>query len=265
VRKRGTTAVGLAGSGRGSAPAVGDKEEAKTHRKVFSRRDGFDGNNALIARAQAGGADGKAAMDELVGLNMGLIYSCTRRAVGERVRSRGEVDEFISVGVMAFMRAVLRIDLSRQTRLSTYAKVVIERDVRGAMLEDLTVRVPDHRARWRDYERLEAARMISRRTVSLGAVVRGTDSVRMGDAIGHDGGKAQEEMFEELHRREAAGLVRGRMHERLDARERTVVQMRMRGSTLEDVRAEVGVSKERVRQMQEKALRVLREGGERNA
>lgn len=259
-------AIGSAGSGRGGAPAIGGTETAKTHRRAFVQRDGFEANNDLVARAQKGGADGKAAMDELVRLNMGLIYKCTRRAVGPRVRSRGEVEEFISVGVMAFMRAVSRFDLSRGTRLSTYATMAIIRDVRGASLEDLTVKVPDVRGRVRDRERLTAAREISRQTVSLGSALRGTKSLVVADAFGDDRGKAQGEMFDELHRREAAGLVRARMHEHLDARERLVVQMRMRGRTLEEVGEVLGVCKERVRQMYKGSLRVLRaEMGEGSA
>jgi RNA polymerase primary sigma factor/RNA polymerase sigma factor len=172
-----------------------------------------------------------ATKNQIVRANLRLVVSIAKRHVGPTQN----FFELVSDGNMSLMRAVEKFDFSRGNKFSTYAS--------WAIMKNFARTIPDEHRR-RERFRTSQAEMFST-----------TEDVRS-DAIELESTQIQRESQIE------------KILERLDDREQKIIIRRFglrRGQeplTLKQVGAELGVTKERIRQIEARALNKLRKAAE---
>lgn len=228
---------------------------------------------------------GQLAHQQLVQSNLRLVVSLARRYVG---RGMGLLD-LIQEGNLGLIRAVERFDYRRGFKFSTYATWWIRQAISRAIADQgRTIRMPVHvldavnkltRAQ-RDLtqtlgraptiEELAADQEIEvERVVELSRIAMDTVSLEM--PVGEDDGGTLGDLVEDVDSErppEAASFASlqdelAEALEGLSSREREVLIMRFgladgRMRTLEEVGAHFKVTRERVRQLETKALAKLR-------
>lgn len=242
----------------------------------------------LAARVQAGDDE---ARERMIRSNLRLVVKIARDFEGLGM----PLLDLINEGNMGLMRAVERFDPAKGAKLSTYAAWWIRQAVKRALAnQGRTIRLPVHlvdvvakirRCVARLTEELgrepsdgEVGEMVglssrrvaellnaSCRTASLDAPIVGTeDSTPLSEVI------CDEEMstsYEQLEEKTTHAMIREFVGQ-LDRREAMIIRHRFgldgsRERTLEEVGAHFGVTRERVRQIQNTALRKLRKLVER--
>jgi RNA polymerase primary sigma factor len=164
--------------------------------------------------------------DRIVQGNLRLVISVVKKFVD----ANNSLDDLLSEGTMSLLRAVEKFDYARGFRFSTYATYAIRRNLYRFVV-----------ARRQDRTRFEAR----------GADFADTSS---DDAVG----RITEERWHELHRRLSTIL------RRLDPREQMVISARFGlgdqadVETLQSLADRMGVCKERVRQLEKRAMMKLR-------
>jgi RNA polymerase primary sigma factor/RNA polymerase sigma factor len=165
--------------------------------------------------------------NQIIRANLRLVVSIAKRHVGPK----DNFFELVSDGNMSLMRAVEKFDYSRGNKFSTYAS--------WAIMKNFARTIPDeHRQR-------------DRFRTSLGEMFAATEDAR------------SSEVAQESSQLERESQV-GRMLERLDEREQKIIIKRFgleQGSqslTLKEVGEQLGITKERVRQIEARALSKLR-------
>src|SRR5829696_306234 len=251
---------------------------ARRHR-ILTRQEEAD----LAARISQGD---EVAFEELVRCNLRLVVSIARRYVG------GQGLEFVDLvqeGNLGLMRAARGFDASFGTKFSTYATWWIKQSIGRAISNKASlIRVPIHAA---NQERsLKAARshlqtttgrepsieelsafvgkseqevtsvLTTRKAViSYDIPVSSEEDGSLRELLADETETNTEELFmEDALKDSVHGLL-----ETLTERERRVLVRRYgldggRCATLEEIGEEVGVTRERVRQIQSTALRKLR-------
>jgi RNA polymerase primary sigma factor/RNA polymerase sigma factor len=169
--------------------------------------------------------------NQIISANLRLVASIAKRYVGPA----GDFFELVSDGNMSLIRAVDKFDFSRGNKLSTYAS--------WAIMKNFARTIPDV-LRHRDRFRTSHSEMFS------------TFEDARADPYEQESAQIQRESH-------VQGILK-----RLDEREREIVTSRFgltRGQepmTLKQVGAAVGVTKERVRQIQCRAMNKLRTAAE---
>jgi RNA polymerase primary sigma factor len=252
------------------------------------RRNGLAGAKPRAAIAAAEGA--LARRDELKNTfmthNLRLVVTQAKR-----YRNMGvPYVDLIQEGNLGLMRAVEKFEYQRGFKFSTYAVWWIEQAlVRAIQSVSRTVRVPSHiyelqlRIRRADAllrqklgraprsaelsaaldvpeDMIDLARTSSLPVGSLEAPLPGTDDLRLEDAMMDEDVRDPAEIHDENFMRSA--LVREL--ETLAPRERAILEARfgLEGGeppTLEEIGQQMGLSRERVRQLEHRALARLRE------
>jgi RNA polymerase primary sigma factor len=225
------------------------------------------------------------ATSQLTQSNLRLVIS-----VAKKYRGFGmPLGDLVQEGNIGLMRAVEKFDHRRGYKFSTYAHWWIRQAVGRAISDQVrTVRLPIHMAdnmtrlvqtRQRLYQKLGrqptnrelAAEMhISQGKLEWLQKVNASRPFSLETPIGDEGGQLSD--FVEDHavpkpaEEATTGLLRdqlGKTLESLPARERRIIELRFglndgNGRTLEEVGIELGLTRERIRQLEKEALAKLR-------
>jgi RNA polymerase primary sigma factor/RNA polymerase sigma factor len=172
-----------------------------------------------------------ATKNQIIRANLRLVVSIAKRHVG----AHDNFFELVSDGNMSLIRAVEKFDFARGNKFSTYAT--------WALMKNFARTIPDEMRR-RERFRTSQDEMFS-----------STEDVRS-------------DQYEQESAQNQRELQVGRILERLDEREQKIIISRFgldrthEPLTLKEVGEEMGVTKERVRQIEARALSKLRKAAQ---
>ena len=232
-------------------------------------------------------AEGHAARARLIEMNLRLVISVARRYIGRGL----PLEDLIQEGNLGLFRAVEKYDPKRGWRFSTYAYWWIRQGVTRAIADQSrTIRMPVHTGQLLtrlgevrrqleqrlgydpspieiaaetglSVERILETLVAAREPLSLESTILGTDDSTLADVVPDESVADAQELVEMDERRTKVEEVL----EMLTPRERAVIRLRFgledgNPLTLAEVGGRLGVSRERVRQLEADGLRKLRSG-----
>ena len=232
----------------------------------------------------------KKAREHMIKANLRLVVKIARDYEGIGL----PLLDLISEGNIGLMKAVERFDPSKGGKLSTYGSWWIKQSIKRALAnQSKTIRLPVHlvdkiskmrRTAMKLQEefgreptdeesaeelqttpgRVAAMRMASIRPTSLDAPIGDEDSNSFSEIVQDENA---DDPYEQLEDKTVTGMLE-EMVKKLDPREATILRYRFgldggTEKTLEEVGEKFGVTRERVRQIQNIALRKMRKMIER--
>ncbi len=238
---------------------------------------------ALARKVQRGD---KAAREHMIKANLRLVVKIARDYEGLGL----PLLDLINEGNLGLMKGVERFDPRKGAKLSTYASWWIKQNIKRALAnQGKTIRLPIHvvdkvahlrKAELKlrealdrdptdeelaheldlDARRVRRYREAARAPISLDAPIGDDDSDRVAEVVADpNAGLPSDRLVQETD----TGLVREIMAT-LSEREKAILALRFGLSdgaerTLEEIGAHFGLTRERIRQIQEQALQKLRE------
>ncbi len=231
---------------------------------------------------------GNTAKSKLAETNLRLVVSIAKRYVG---RGMSFLD-LIQEGNLGLMKAVGKFDYQRGFKFSTYATWWIRQAITRAIADQArTIRIPVHMVETInklvrvqrqllqelgrtptneeiaaemgiDVEKVREVRKIAQEPVSLESPIGEEDDSHLGDFIEDEKALAPDDAANQTMLREQLEEILSTLSER----EKRVLELRFGlidgvPKTLEDVGKEFNVTRERIRQIEAKAIRKLRRPG----
>jgi RNA polymerase primary sigma factor len=226
-----------------------------------------------------------AARKQMINANLRLVVTIARDYTNLGL----PLLDLISEGNIGLTKAVERFEPTKGAKLSTYAMWWIKQSIKRALAnQSKTIRLPvylaDKAAKVRrlslrmsdelgrdptdvelgeeigiDSDKIARLKTVGIRPASLNAPIVDNDATEFGELIGDNQAQTP---FELLRDKDLLGEVDGLL-ETLDPRERKIISQRFgldggQPKTLEDVGKEFGITRERIRQLQNIALTKLR-------
>jgi len=263
------------------------KSEATRARTAFEKeawvdQDEFDENIKVLRKHLA---EARKAKDEMVEANLRLVIS-----IAKKYTNRGlSFLDLIQEGNMGLMKAVEKFEYRRGYKFSTYATWWIRQAITRSIADQArTIRIPVHMIETinklmrvqkqlvQEYgrepspdeiaeeihlpvERVRAVLKMAQQPISLQAPVGDSDETSLGDFIEDKGAENPSDMT-------SLAMLKDRIKDVLDTltpREREVLEQRFGlvdgySRTLEEVGKQFQVTRERIRQIEAKALRKMR-------
>lgn len=239
----------------------------------------------LAKKIEKGGSEGAVAFENMVTANLRLVVVIARRYVGLGL----PLLDLINEGNIGLMTAVRRYRAGKKAKLSTYASIWIKQSIRRAVSDQgKTIRVPIHAGekmrlirnmvasfshefgREPSVKEISEATEVSENMVNL--LLRTLPSVSLDEPLSYDAdGISRGEIIpdrratlasEEASRNEQAEVL-WQILPTLSERELAIIKLRfgLNGydpHTLEEIGAKFNVTRERIRQVEEKAIRKMR-------
>lgn len=242
-----------------------------------------DQEKALAANYAAGD---KKAKDKLVEANLRLVVMAAKKY---NLHTSLPFEDLIQEGNVGLMRAVDTFDVSKGFRFSTYAMYWIKQAISRAMLNNgRTIRVPIHMLELKskytkavqalekeldrepqaeeiakymklEIEKVKEIETLIKDPVSLSTSLNDEDDGTLEDLIEDPNQERPEDRIDnELRAKAINGILNT-----LDEREKDIIVARFglngaRAKTLDELAAEYKLTKERIRQIEQKALHKLR-------
>ena len=233
----------------------------------------------------------REAKDELTNHNLRLVINIAKNYLGRGLTFLDLIQE----GNIGLMRAVDKFDYKRGFKFSTYATWWIRQGItRGIIDQSKTIRVPVHAADFynkaikaaralrqqlgRDPDKEEIAERLGVATGKLEEVFSAVqDTIALQTPIGDEGSTIEDLIHDKQSPSPYADAERSKITEQilkvletLTPREATIIRMRFgigfdKDHTLEQVGKEFSLTRERVRQIEAKALRKLKHPNRRIA
>ena len=267
----------------GRVPLLSAEEEVRLARRM--ERGRCEQNKPALMRDYRFIEDGEEAQRRLTEANLRLVVSVAKKYIGRGM----SLLDLIQEGNIGLIRAVEKFDYTKGYKFSTYATWWIRQAITRAIADQArTIRIPVHmvetinrlirisRRLLQDLgreptseeiaeqmeispEKVREIIKVSQEPVSLEMPIGEEDDSHLGDFIEDAGALAPAEAASHQ-------LLKEQVEDVLDSlteRERKVLQLRFglddgRSRTLEEVGKEFHVTRERIRQIEAKALRKLR-------
>lgn len=265
-----------------------DTDSLKQYLKEIGRYDllSEDDVRRLFKRIEAGD---KAAHDIIVEHNLRLVVKYAR-SIKKAYRAEEPIMDLVQAGNIGLMRAVDKFEVDKGYAFSTYASWWIKQSIiRHIFDNESAIRVPVHMSERfvsisrtiRNYreekgkdpsfeelaERIKVTKKeydifksLDRNIISLNSVVSDDTETELIDFI--PGGEAHDPVYEETHHKMLCETINDVLA-KLDSREAYIVRARygldgMRSKTLEEIGLDLGITRERVRQIESIAMKKLR-------